>query len=320
VKSRCDFCYHHCTLDEGQSGICSVRTLEQGRIVTKAYGHLAALAVDPVEKKPLYHFLPGSKTLSLAMPGCNLACDFCQNYTISQSPYHQHQAGEAIDTAALVSLAVERNCPSISFTYSEPLVWQDYMLEVASLAKSKGLSTIMVTNGTFSEEALERIFPLIDAYNIDLKGDESFYRRRCSGSAKPVLDAIEYLVGKKAHVEVTTMVMESEHDGAHIRALAGQLAGRGVQVWHLSRYFPHYLATDPATSESYLQQMINTVSSFGIDYVYAGNSEQKQATFCPRCHAQVVSDRRHAPIRYDKTLKEGRCSACNQEIYGRWPS
>ncbi len=320
MKIQCDFCYHHCTLDEGQSGICSVRTREQGRIVTKAYGNLVALAVDPVEKKPLYHFLSGSKTLSLAMPGCNLACSFCQNYTISQSSYHQHQGGESVDAPLLVSLAFERNCPSISFTYSEPLVWQDYMLEVASLAKSKGLSTIMVTNGTFSREALERIFPLIDAYNIDLKGDESFYRRMCKGSAKPVLDAIEYLVGKKAHLEVTTMVMESEHDEDQIVALANQLAARGVQVWHMSRYFPRYLATDPATSESYLQQMIKAVSSLGIDYVYAGNSELKQSTLCPRCHAQVVSDRRHAPIHYDKTLKEGRCSACNQEIYGRCPS
>lgn len=320
MKISCDFCYHRCTLEEGQSGLCSVRMVRQGELVTQAYGQLVALAVDPVEKKPLYHFLPGSKTLSLAMYGCNLHCNFCQNYTISQPSFMQNPAAEPADGPALVSLAMERKCPSISFTYSEPLVWQDYMLEVASLAKAKGLATIMVTNGTFSEEALNRIFPLIDAYNIDLKGDEQFYRRVCKGSAKPVLDAIEYLVHRKAHVEVTTMVMESEHDTAHILTLANQLAVRGVQVWHLSRYFPRYLATEKATSETYMKQLLDAVSSSPIEYVYAGNSEQKQATCCPYCNSLLISDRRYVPVHPEKALVGGRCSRCNRQIYGRWTS
>ncbi len=320
MKRTCDFCYHHCKLEEGQSGICSVRTVQQGVLATKAYGQLAALAVDPVEKKPLYHFLPGTKTLSLAMFGCNLRCNFCQNYTISQPEYAPLQVSETVDASTLVALALQRNCPSISFTYSEPLVWQDYMLEVARLAKQKGLFTIMVTNGTFSEEALHRIVPLIDALNIDLKGDEDFYHRICKGSAQPVLDGIAYLVGRKTHVEVTTMVMEGEHDIDHILRLARQLADRGVRVWHLSRYLPRYLATNPETSERHLQQLLSAASCSTIEYVYAGNSEQKQATFCPLCRSLLVSDRRYGPIYCEKTLHEGRCSVCGHQIYGRWPS
>ena len=320
MNQRCDFCYHRCSLGEGQSGICSVRIVEQGRLVTKGYGQLVALGVDPVEKKPLYHFLPGSKTLSLAMFGCNLGCAFCQNYTISQREYFQSQQTETFGAPALVGLALERNCPSISFTYSEPLVWQDFMVEVATLAKQKGLATIMVTNGTFSEQALARISPCIDAYNIDLKGDEAFYHRLCKGSAKPVLDAIEYLVAKGLHVEVTTMVMEEQHDKEQLLVLADQLVKRKVQVWHLSRYFPRYLSTESETTESYLLGMVTTLSSLGIPYVYAGNSEQKQATYCPRCHTLLVSDRRYGPIHCDKALFAGKCRACGLAIYGRWPS
>lgn len=320
MSLRCDFCYHRCSLIEGQSGICSVRAVEGGRLVTKGYGQLVALAVDPVEKKPLYHFLPGSKTLSLAMFGCNLGCEFCQNYTISQHEYVQSQQAETFEASDLVGLALERKCPSISFTYSEPLVWQDYMIEVAKLAKQKGLATIMVTNGTFSEQALARISAHIDAYNIDLKGDEAFYRRLCKGSAKPVLDAIEYLVAKFLHVEVTTMVMQGQHDKAQMLGLSDQLAKRKVQVWHLSRYFPRYLCTDSATSESYLAGMVSMLSCSGIPYVYAGNSEQKQATYCPQCHTLLVSDRRYSPIHCDKALLAGKCSTCGHAIYGRWPS
>lgn len=320
MNQRCDFCYHHCSIAEGQSGICSVRTVEKGRLVTKGYGKLVALAVDPIEKKPLYHFLAGSKTLSIALFGCNLRCEFCQNYTISQPAFSQGQQTQTLDAASVVALAFEHACPSISFTYSEPLVWQDYLIEVATLAKQQGLATIMVTNGTFSEEALERITPLIDAFNIDLKGDESFYRRLCGGSAKPVLEAIGYLVGKGSHVEVTTMVMETEHDPSQLLALAGQLHDRGVNVWHLSRYFERYKATQRATSETYLSEMIKLVAPLGIAYVYAGNSSQRQATYCPHCHTLLVSDRRYGPIQCGKALQGGLCSSCSQKIYGRWPS
>lgn len=320
MKLRCDFCYRHCQLEEGQTGLCGVRTHKEGKLITSGYGALVSLAVDPVEKKPLYHFLPGSRTMSIAMFGCNLTCQFCQNYLISQSDFAGVIAGQPVDIQEIIDGAKDRHCPSISFTYSEPLVWQDYMLEVAKRAKQEGLATIMVTNGTFSEEALARIVPWIDAYNIDLKGDESFYHRLCGGSDEPVLEAIRYIGRTKAHLEVTTMVMESMHTLSMIETLAHALHERGVQVWHLSRFFPNYHCTEAETSESFLRQALEAAKTGSIPYIYAGNSGMDQSTYCPSCHELLVTDRIRSSIHVLPTLKQGRCSSCRYPIYGRFGS
>lgn len=318
MKLRCDFCYHHCLLGEGERGLCSVREHRGGVLVTRLYGELVALAVDPVEKKPLYHFLPFTKTLSLAMFGCNLSCTFCQNHQISQAGYEQENVYRQVDAPQIPFTAKEQGCPSVSFTYSEPLVWQDYMLEVASACKEASLATIMVTNGTFSEEALNRLPPLIDAFNIDVKGDEQFYRSMCDGSLKPVLRGLEVLAKSTSHVEVTTMVMESRHSLESIRALGRTLAELGVQVWHLSRYVPRYRCNDPPTSEAYLQQVLSEAVLSSIPYVYAGNSALGQDTRCPACHTLLIDDRMARNARYIQPLERGACPHCGQRIYGRF--
>lgn len=318
MKLQCDFCWRHCLLGEGQRGVCSVRENQGGVLVTRSYGELVALSVDPVEKKPLYHFLPFTRTLSLAMFGCNLSCTFCQNHQISQIEYEGEISYRPVDAQQLPRMANEQRCPSVSFTYSEPLVWQDYMMEVAAACKESSLATIMVTNGTFSEEALARLKPLIDAYNIDVKGNEQFYRDMCNGSLKPVLRGLEVLARSSCHVEVTTMVMETRHSLEEIRSLGRILGDLGVQVWHLSRYVPRYLCTDPPTSEAYLQEALSVASFSSIPYVYAGNSSLGQATCCPSCHTLLIEDRMARDAGYAKPLDRGVCPQCGAAIYGRF--
>ena len=318
MRLQCDFCYHHCRLDEGERGLCSVREQKDGVLVTRSYGELVALAVDPVEKKPLYHFLPFTKTLSLAMFGCNLSCTFCQNHQISQAGYEKEHVYRHVDAKQIPLMAKEMRCPSVSFTYSEPLVWQDYLMEVAAACKEASLATIMVTNGTFSEEALIRLKPLIDAFNIDVKGDEQFYREMCNGSLKPVLRGLDVLAKGPAHVEVTTMVMETRHSLENIRTMGRLLGDLGVQVWHLSRYFPRYLCTDPPTSEAYLQEALSVACLSSIPYVYSGNSSLGQGTSCPSCHTLLIEDRMARDAGYAKLLDRGVCPQCGAAIYGRF--
>ncbi|MDY0288534.1 MAG: AmmeMemoRadiSam system radical SAM enzyme [Sphaerochaeta sp.] len=309
----CDFCWHHCKLSEGQSGVCRVRKHVKGKLVTTTYGQIEAVGVDPIEKKPLYHYYPGSRTFSFALFGCNLACQFCQNHTLSQGEPTLSLASERVEPTKIVSMARERGCHSISYTYSEPLVWQDYMLDVATLAKRAGMQNIMVTNGSFSKEALGRLLPVIDAFNLDIKGDETFYKEVCKGRQKPVLDAIAAIAGTKAHLEVTTMLIESMHSRADVAALGRALHERGVQVWHLSRFFPQYkMAHHKPTSEAYLSEMVKLAQQSGIPYIYSGNSHAQRSTFCPTCHAQLIDEHN----RIDPLLEHGRCAHCATAIYG----
>jgi len=313
VSLVCDFCWRHCHLAEGQRGICKVRKNVQGKLVTTIYGQIEAMAVDPMEKKPLYHYYPGSMTFSFALFGCNLECQFCQNYTLSQSEHTLSLAGERVEPGKIVALARAKGCHSISYTYSEPLVWQDYMFDVATLAKKAGMQNIMVTNGTFSKEALQRLLPVIDAFNIDIKGDEKFYKDVCKGQQQVVLDAIAVIAKTKAHLEVTTMLIESIHTKEDVQALGKLLQERDVQVWHLSRFFPRYKMTYlKSTSESYLSEMVQPAKQSGIPYIYSGNSEVERTTFCPSCHALLIDE--HNQI--SSTFEHGTCTHCGTSIYG----
>lgn len=309
----CDFCWRHCNLAEGQIGICKVRKHVQGKLVTTTYGQIEAMAVDPIEKKPLYHYYPGSNTFSFALFGCNFSCQFCQNYTLSQGEPTLSLASERVEPSKIVAMARSKGCHSISYTYSEPLVWQDYMLDVATLAKKAGMQNIMVTNGSFSKEALKRLLPVIDAFNVDLKGDEVFYGEVCKGQQQVVLDAIEAIAKTPAHLEVTTMLIESMHTSEDVRTLGRLLHERGVQVWHLSRFFPrHKMDYLKPTSEAYLTEMVDLARQSGISYVYSGNSKTERFTFCPSCHALLIDEQG----RVDPVLEHGRCKRCSTAIYG----
>lgn len=318
----CDFCWRHCHIAPGHAGVCSVRRNEGGTLVTEGYGQIVALAVDPIEKKPLYHFFPGSPTFSFALFGCNFTCSFCQNYAISQKAYQYDRSntqGRCMSSKDLVELALQKGCHSISYTYSEPLVWQDYMIEVALLAHQKGMQNIMVTNGSFSQEALKRLLPLIDAFNVDVKGNELFYRTVCNGELHIVLDAIDFLVKHNAHLEITTMLIESLHTQEDVANLGKILKNLGVQVWHLSRFFPRYIMQDvSATSEAYLRRMVDVASLSGIPYIYSGNSEVENATYCPSCHALLIEPRvgRSRSKNLSMPLEKGICPHCGSSVYG----
>lgn len=300
----CDFCFRKCRIEEGRYGLCESRCVRNGHLISPFYSQLCAIAVDPVEKKPLYHFMPGTKTLSIAEEGCNFFCSFCQNYEIAR--YHKKR--EEVSPSSLIEYALENGIPSISYTYSEPLVWQDYMLSVAKKARKAGILNIMVTNGSFSENALERILPFIDAYNIDLKGDEKFYNEIVKASSVPVRRAIEEIVRYNSHLEVTTMVIEGIHTKDMIRELGVFLYNAGVKVWHLSRFFPHYLMTDrKETSEEYLEEVYQTARESGVPFIYKGNTRYPNKTVCPICGEMI-----------ERIRSKGICSRCKTPIYGKF--
>lgn len=302
MKANCDFCFRRCSIEEGKTGWCRVRENDSGTIVSR--NCISAIALDPIEKKPLYHFLPGTKTLSFGASGCSLSCDFCQNWELSQ----QHEKGSNQDIMSLIDEASAYSIPSVSFTYSEPLVWQDEILELSPHIKAHGMKTVMVTSGTFSESSLLRLVPLIDAYNIDLKGDEDFYRTICHGSITPVIDSIGYLVSEGKHVEVTTLLIEGIHDAKMLLNIARMLHDAGVSVWHITRFFPAYKMSDrKATSESFLKAMISELHGGGIPYIYPGNSMLEDETRCPRCNTLI-----------NRYRTKGICPECGCRIYGVW--
>lgn len=329
----CDFCWHLCKLKEGQRGLCQVRENQGGAVVTLGYGQVLASGMDPIEKKPMYHLLPGAKTLSFALFGCNLRCQFCQNHDISQ-PDSSYWPGakaslesEVTSAKALVMLMQQYDSPIMSYTYSDPIVWQDYMLDVAKQVHRIGRLNCMVTNGSFSTPSLQRVLPFIDGFNIDVKGDEQFYRTYCGGSLDPVLDSVETIAAQSDKIlEVTTLLIEGIHDAAMVRLLAQRLAQRQVQVWHLSRFFPHYrMQHRKPTSEAFLQEMLMIAKDSGIPYVYAGNSslEGWDKTVCPSCHQTLISSHTYhskAALEAKTHIVDGVCERCGEPIYGRFSS
>lgn len=312
----CNFCYRHCNIKEGEFGFCGTRQVKNNKLVSPNYGLLEAIAIDPIEKKPLYHFLPGSKTLSVAEVGCNFKCSFCQNWQLSQKKESSNT--QFISPQKLVDLALEYKVPSISFTYSEPIVWQDYVIDTAKIAKKHNLKTIMVTNGSFSKEARETLSPIIDAFNIDLKGDSNYYNKVCVGKIEPVLDGIKYLIDSKNHVEVTTLLIEGIHTRKIINTLAKTLKTYGVKVWHLSRFFPNYKMNDyKATSENFLLDMINIAKNNRIDFVYGGNSTNASPTICPNCKEILIPNHLNSNyIENNLKIENGKCKFCGTKIYG----
>ncbi|MDD7201317.1 MAG: AmmeMemoRadiSam system radical SAM enzyme [Sphaerochaetaceae bacterium] len=315
---NCDFCWRHCDIPDGKNGFCQVRRNEGGTIRSLHYGQLVSLALDPIEKKPLYHFLPGTLSLSVAEAGCNYRCQFCQNYTISQPG--REVPSRYCPPDEVVALARKYQVRSISYTYSEPSVWQDYMVDVATLAQADGMRNVMVTNGSFSREAWGRVFPVIDALNIDVKGDDSFYASVCQGRLGPVLDSVGEAVRRKKHLEVTTLLIEGIHTWRMVEDLGKRLSDRGVQVWHLSRFFPQYqMVGRKETSESFLEEMLEAAGTSGIPYIYGGNSRHIDATRCPSCHAILIHDHRYGGTQRQeasRTIVDGRCAVCGCPVYG----
>ena len=318
-KASCLLCPQHCQLREGQTGRCHARINRAGEIVSLTYGEVAAWHLDPIEKKPLYHFYPGSWILSAAGFGCNLSCSFCQNYELSQ----QHQAEQKITPAELANQASQanqathtsqaQNSLGLCFTYSEPSVWFEMIRDTAPLVRAQGGKVVLVSNGTISPRFTEELIPSLDAVNIDIKAfSEEFYQHYCGGKLTWVLDTVERLAGR-VHLEITTLIIPGANDNPQeIASLARWLRDLNVPLaWHISRYHPAYRLTIPPTERQTLERFGN-IGQEWLPYVYLGNVNGGSTTFCPRCGEAVIE---REPVLVNR-LNQGCCPKCGAVIFG----
>ena len=321
-KVQCRLCSHFCIIDENNHGNCGVRQNVDGQLMTRTYELVAALNVDPVEKKPLYHFLPGTKTFSLGTQGCNFGCTFCQNASLSQHPKTGREiTGQKVTPEILVEAAIAHNCDSISYTYSEPTIFFELMQDTARIAHAKGLKNIMVSNGFQSPECIEELTGLIDAANIDLKSfDDDFYREICAGRLNPVLENLRHIKNNGWWVEVTTLLIPGKNDSPdELKQMAAFIAEElGKEVpWHISRFHPDYkMQNCQVTPMEDLQRARKTGTAAGLEYVYIGNvpGDDNTSTFCPDCHKELV--KRFGFEMNNSGLSQGMCKYCGCEIDG----
>lgn len=318
---RCFLCAHFCTIEPGARGLCGVRENRDGVLYALTYGCAVSAAVDPIEKKPLFHFLPGTLSFSIATVGCNLTCLFCQNADISQMPRESGRIqGGVFAPDDVAARAIETGCRTVAYTYTEPTIYLEYALACARPAAEAGLRNVFVTNGFMTRQAFELTGPYLDAANVDLKAfDDDFYRRYAGARLKPVLDSIRRMVAGGVWVEVTTLVIHGLNDSeSELRALAAFLAGLSPDIpWHVSRFHPSYRMLDrPPTSASTIERALEIGREEGLRYVYAGNlpGHDSESTRCPTC-AEVVVERRG--FRVTGTRLDGdRCAACGGPIAG----
>jgi pyruvate formate lyase activating enzyme len=321
----CDACHQACILSEGQTGICGIRQVQNGELQLLTYAKAAALNLDPVEKKPLYHFLPSTKTLSLGTVGCNLSCTFCQNSSISQyTKDHGGIAGDTLPPSRIVELAIEHKAKSISYTYNEPVVFFEYAYDTAKLAHSHGLKNIFVTSGYETHKAIDTIAPYLDAMNIDLKSfNNTFYKNICGAKLKPVLDTIQYAYEKGIWIEITTLFIPTQNDSIEeMREIAKFIASIDKNIpWHISAFHPSYkMTTLPNTSHQTLKTVYDIGKEAGLNYVYTGNiiDEKRVNTYCPNCNNTVIKRTNSLGSEVINYLNNGNCSQCNTEIKGVW--
>ena len=323
---RCGLCGHECVIAAGKYGICRVRQNVAGAMKSVNYGFMVAMHVDPIEKKPLFHFLPGTQSLSVASVGCNFQCEFCQNWQISQLPrsgsWHP-RAEEVISPEQIVTVATPHDCASIIYTYTEPTVFFELAYETAQLARKRGIRNCFVSNGYMTPSAVRTIAPYLDAINVDLKAfrDET-YQRVMKASLAPVLTCLESLVAAGVWVEVTTLVVPGMNDSSEeLRDIAQFIAGRlGPHVpWHVSRFHGDYkMGHLPDTPIASLQLACKLAAEAGLKYVYCGNvpGHASESTYCKAC-GELVIERMGFAVR-QMLLRDGACENCGAKIEGLW--
>jgi pyruvate formate lyase activating enzyme len=315
---QCTLCPHLCILKEGKTGFCRVRKNEAGKLITQVYGFASSISMDPIEKKPLYHFYPGSKILSLGTYGCNMKCFFCQNCTISQTGPDPDLPRTWHAPEQVVSLALKQpGNIGIAFTYNEPVVWFEYMFDIAKLAKKSGLKTVMVTNGYINSEPLTQILEYIDAFSVDLKAfNEEFYTKVTSSELEPVKETILQINRSGKHLEIINLVIPGlNDDDISFTLMVDWIADKlGKEtVLHISRYFPRYKSVTEATPISTLQRL-NRLAEKKLSYVYTGNSDaENNETRCLECNNILI--KRHL---YNTDLcgltDDGKCRVCGNEF------
>lgn len=315
-RVRCRLCPRACNIPPGKPGFCMVRRNEGGTLVLTAWGRPTALHVDPIEKKPLYHYLPGSTSLSLGTIGCSLACRFCQNWTLSRG--REVDGGIFLPPERLVALAEHHGSPSISFTYNEPTILAEYILDTAAVARPRGIGIVLVTNGYITREAARVLYPHVDAANVDLKAfSDDFYRKQTSGRLQPVLDALVEARVAGVHLEVTTLLIPGLNtDPSEIRAEAEWIRdhlGANTPL-HFSAYHPDYRMLDrPRTPPQTLREARTIAKHAGLRYVYEGNvASDAVHTDCPSCGRSLIR-RAWFEVVADRLGRDGRCE-CGEPI------
>ncbi|MCM8770502.1 MAG: AmmeMemoRadiSam system radical SAM enzyme [Candidatus Omnitrophica bacterium] len=317
-KVSCYLCNHHCLISDGQFGICGVRQNIKGKLFTHVYGRLVAANIDHIEKKPIFHMLPGSYSYSIATVGCNFHCAFCQNWQISQAKEASGQETFEMTPAEVVRRAKAYDCPSISYTYTEPTVYFEFAYDVMQFAKEQNLYNIFVTNGYMSAECLEVAKDYLDAANVDLKSfSEDFYKKICGGRLAPVLDSIILMRKLNIWVEITTLVIPTLNDSAReLEKIAKFIADldKGIP-WHISRFYPAYKMLDlESTSLKKLNEAYRIGKEAGLRYVYIGNVAQEENTYCYNCNELLI--RRFGFSVLENKLRDAKCPKCNSKIDG----
>ncbi len=320
-KVRCFLCGHRCIISDGRRGICGVRENRDGTLYSLVFGKVISMNVDPIEKKPLFHFMPGSRSFSIATVGCNFRCLHCQNFEISQYP-KEHEGeiiGEDVSPAEIVDAAIRTGCQSISYTYTEPTIFFELAYETARLAHEKGLKNIFVSNGYTSPEATKVIAPFLDGNNIDLKGDDEFYKKVCGARLQPVLDTIRLMKELGVWVEVTTLIIPEHNDSEDgLRRIAEFIKSIDADMpWHVTQFYPTYkLLSEPRTPVRILRRAREIGLDAGLRYVYEGNvpGEGGENTYCPSCGELLIH--RYGFSIIENRIKDGRCFKCGTAIAG----
>jgi pyruvate formate lyase activating enzyme len=318
---NCHLCNHHCHIKPDKHGICGVRKNQDGTLWSLVYGKIIAQHIDPIEKKPLYHFYPGTRSYSIATVGCNFRCTFCQNADISQSPREDRSIyGNTVAAESIVEQARKTDCASISYTYTEPTIFMEYALDVARLAHGVGIKNIFVSNGYMTEESLKAIAPYLDAANVDLKAfSDHFYAKQCGAHLEPVLKTLARMKELGIWLEVTTLLIPGLNDDpAELTEMVKFLSSLGPETpWHISRFHPAYRLMDrPVTPIRTLQNARDIGLKGGLQYVYLGNvpGDAGENTYCRQCRALLIE--RYGFTIQNRGLERGNCATCGTPMAG----
>ncbi|MBW1768876.1 MAG: AmmeMemoRadiSam system radical SAM enzyme [Deltaproteobacteria bacterium] len=320
---QCLLCNHKCLIKEGAKGICSVRENRGGTLISLVYGKVIARHLDPIEKKPLFHFLPGSNSYSIATVGCNFKCPFCQNADISQMPSDYNEImGADMTPDMIVNEAIASRSATISYTYTEPTIYFELAVDTGRLARSKGLRNVFVSNGYMTEECLKEFYPDLHGANVDLKSyNDKFYKEQCGARLKPVLKTLETMKKMGIWLEITTLLIPGLNDSNdELKGLAQFIADLDHNIpWHISRFYPvHRLTNIHPTPPESIHRAKEIGYEAGLKYVYTGNlpGDEGEKTFCHNC-GELLIDRVGFRIRKNR-IKNNLCPMCNREIPGVW--
>lgn len=317
---KCHVCNHYCTIVDSQRGFCGVRENKDGKLYSLNYAKIIAQHIDPIEKKPLFHFLPGTFSYSISAIGCNFRCAQCQNWEISQAAklYTNEIPGEKVSPKEIVAQAIKNNCPSISYTYTEPTVFIELALETMKIAKEKKIKNVWVSNGYMSHETIDFIAPYLDAINVDLKFfTEENYQKVCQAKLQPVLENLKEIRKRNIWLEITTLLIPKVTDkDKQIEKMANFIKKElGDDVpWHISRFHPDYQMIDKEiTPDESLNQAYEIGKKFGLKYIYVGNvlNDQRENTYCPKCDELNIIREGYDIQRLDKN---GKCPRCGESL------